>query len=468
VKRLLAPAATVVGVAVALRVVFNTTYLNYDARYALLWARDIVRGHTPDYTARFAPTPHPLSTAWSLLAYPFGQSGDQLIVWGTLLAFGVVVYLAYRLGAELFSPAVGVVTALIVLTRPALDRDVALGYQDVPFAALIVGAALLEAQRRRRGAPVLALLAVAGLLRPEAWVLAGLYWLYLFSGLDWPARLRLAALVVAAPALWALMDLIVTGDALHSLHGTADLAKATGRRRDVTRAPYWTVQYFAYTLRQPLGVGMPIGLAFAVVHRERFGRAAALLGGSAAAMVLVFAVNPVFGLPLIGRYVRTPSILLATFFGVAVAGWALLEPGRDRRVWQALAALTVVVFAIFAPSNFRLIRYQREVFHRNAKLYADLRSTGRSHTVRSLAHRCGPLLTADHREIAHLRYWLDTDPGSVGTVEGTRNREPRLLLVPRDNLRNRLFFRANFPRATPALDSTRVYRNRSWKLYSTC
>ena len=42
---------------------------------------------------------------------------------------------------------------------------------DVPFLALVLAAATLEAARPRRGLPVLALLAVAGLLRPEAWLL---------------------------------------------------------------------------------------------------------------------------------------------------------------------------------------------------------------------------------------------------------------------------------------------------------
>lgn len=456
-KRLLAPAATMLGVAVVLRVAFDASYLNYDARYALLWARDATRGITPDYNAPFAPTPHPLSTLWSVLGVGLG---DWVIVWGTLLAFGLVVYLAFRLGSELFSPAVGIITALVVLTRPAFLRDALLGYQDVPFACLIVGAALLEAQRPRRGAPVLVLLAIAGLLRPEAWVLGGLYWLYIRD-------LRLIPLVVAAPLLWALMDLIVTGDPLHSLHGTSKLAAAVGRRRDVTDAPYWTVQYFAYTLRQPLGVGMPIGLAFAILHRDRFGRAAGLLLSIAGAMVVVFAVNPVFGLPLIGRYVRTPSILVAIFFGVAIAGWALLEDGREKRVWQGLALLTAAVFLVFLPQNVRQIRYQREVFHRNGKLYADLEATGKSPVVRRLARRCGPIYAADHRPEAHLRWWLDGNPGSVATVEGRRNKDVPLLLVPKPNVRNRLFFRENFPTVQPPPGARSVYDNRSWRLFAS-
>src|SRR5215212_640805 len=198
-----APAALVVAaVAVLVKLVYGPWYLNYDARYALLWARDISRGVTPDYEAPFAPTPHPLSTAWSALALPFGQDGDTLMVWLVLLSFGALVWLAYRLGAELFSAPVGIVAALTVLTRPALERDALLGYQDVPFAVLVVLAVLLEARRPKRGTAVLAVLALAGLLRPEAWLLAGLYWLYLFRDLGWPARVKLALLVVVGPVIW--------------------------------------------------------------------------------------------------------------------------------------------------------------------------------------------------------------------------------------------------------------------------
>ena len=67
-------------------------------------------------------------------------------------------------------------------------------YVDVPFLALVLWAAALEARAPRRGLPVMATLAVAGLLRPEAWVLAGAYWLWC----GW-RRLDLLALAAAAP-----------------------------------------------------------------------------------------------------------------------------------------------------------------------------------------------------------------------------------------------------------------------------
>src|SRR5215210_8150687 len=317
-------AATVVGVAALLRLVYDPWFLNYDARYALVWARDLARGLTPDFTAPYAPTPHPLETAVSLVAVPFGEGGDAIMVWLVLLCFGVLVWLAYRLGAELFSPWVGAVAALVVLTRPALERDALLGYQDTPFAVLIVWAVLLEARRPRRGAPVLALLAVAGLMRPEAWALAGLYALWVWRGASARQRVAYAALVAAAPVLWALGDLLVTGDALHSLHGTAALAETVDRRRDPLTGPYWTAKYLGSTLREPLALGIPVGLLFA--YRRRLDRAVLPLA-VAIAMLAVFLAGPLFGLPLIGRYVRTPAVLLSLFYGLAVFGWRILPPG---------------------------------------------------------------------------------------------------------------------------------------------
>ena len=122
---------------------------------------------------------------------------------------------------------------------------------------------------------VLVLLALAGLLRPEAWVLAGLYWLYLWPAATTGERVRTAALVVAAPLIWAGTDWIVTGDPLHSLHGTAALAEEADRRRSLEDVPYWTAKYFGYALREPLLLGVPIGLAFAWLYARRRARAAA-------------------------------------------------------------------------------------------------------------------------------------------------------------------------------------------------
>src|SRR5829696_2149799 len=454
-------AATVAGVALLLRLVYEPWFLNYDARYALVWARDLATGLTPDYTGPYAPTPHPLETVVSLVAVPFGEGGDAIMVWLVLLCFGVLVWLAYRLGAELFSPGVGVVTALVVLSRPALERDALLGYQDTPFAVLILWAVLLEARRPRRGAAVLVLLAVAGLMRPEAWALAGLYTLWVWRGASTRERVVFAGLTLLAPALWALGDWRVTGDALHSLHGTAELAETVDRRRDPLTGPYWTAKYLGYTLREPLVVGIPIGLAFAFRHRLR---GAVLPLVVAAAMLAVFLASPLFGLPLIGRYVRTPAVLLALFYGLAVCGWRMLPPGRGRRGWAVAGAVAAALSVAFVPWHADMLAGVDDRLVYQGAYYRDLREVGRAPAVRSALERCGPVATADHRPIPHLRWWLDGDPGTVAPGADPAARDARLLILPRRTRPMRRFYRENFPTATRPAGARPLYRNASWRV----
>jgi hypothetical protein len=460
----MAPAGlTIGGVAVLLRVLYDPWYLNYDARYALLWARDAWHGFLPDFKADFAPTPHPLSTLVSSLGLPFGHGGDAVVVWIVLLSFGALVWLTYRLGTVLFSQWVGAAAALVVLTRPVLDRDVLLAYQDVPFAALIVGAVLLEAKRRRCGVPVLVLLTLAGLLRPEAWVLAGLYFLWMWPASTPRQRIRLGALAAVAPVVWALVDLIVTGDPLHSLHGTAALAEEVDRRRHVDEVPRWTVQYFAFTLREPVALGIPVGLAFALRH---FRRRAVLPLAVATVMTLVFAIGPIFGLPLVARYIRTPAVLLTLFFGLALFGWLSLPRGRERIAW-ALAGLVVLgLFAYFVPKNVKMLDGLRLRSSREGRFYGDLRRAGEAPSVRAAFARCAPLTTSDHRPIPYIRWWLDGDPGTVGTIENGASPVGKLVLTPRPVRLTRRFYQENFPRYTPPPGYRKLYENHSWRVYA--
>ena len=460
-RQVSAAAATAVGVAAALRVLHEPSNVNYDARYALLWARDLAQGYTPEYTADFAPTPHPLQTAASLLALPFGDQADQVVLWTVLLCFGALVYLVYRLGAELFSPWVGLVTALVVVTRPALQRDAILAYQDVPFAALIVGAVLLEARRPRRGVAVLAVLAIAGLLRPEAWALAGLYSLYLWRGLGWRGRAGAAALTAAAPVVWLGSDWLITGDVLHSMHGTAALAEAVDRRRELSQVPYWTAQYFGFALREPLVAGIPIGLAFAWVHRRH---RAVLPLAVAAAMTFVFAVGPLFGLPLIGRYVRTPAMLLALFYGLAVAGWATLPRGTSRRRWMVAGVVAAGFSLAYLPWHVSMIRSLDARTDRANAFYDSLRRVGEDPRVRAAVRACGPLSTADHRPIPFIRFWLDAPPGSVGTVKAGASPLGEVFLAPRRTPANLQRFGPNFPADTAPESYEVLYRNAVWRV----
>jgi hypothetical protein len=465
VARVLPAVVTIVGVAVLLRVVYDPWYLNSDARYHLDWARDIWHGLTPDFESHFAPTPHPLSIAVSSLALPFGHAGDAVVMWSVLLSFGALIWLVYRLGETLFGRFAGVAAALVVLTRPALGRDVLLGYQDVAFAALIVGATLLEARRPRNGLPTLAVLGLAGLLRPEAWVLSGLYVIWMWRG--GPAknadRVKLIAVALAAPLLWALMDLIVTGDPLHSLHGTASLAEEVDRRRSVGDVPYWSVRFFVFTLREAVTVGIAVGVVFALRHARAKAR---LPLAVIVAMTAVFAIGPVFGLPLIARYIRTPSILLTVFFGLALVGWLSLPRGRERAAWMAAALVTAGLFLAFLPGNLSMLYDLHTRSAREGGFWAGVRDAGEAAPVRKAFARCAPITSVDNRPIPYLRYWIDGDPGQVGTIDKDADPLGKLVLAPRHSKLSNRFYTDHFPEYTPPPGYSVLYQNRSWRVYA--
>jgi hypothetical protein len=173
------PLAIVVG-AVALRVASGVGFANYDTLYALVWGQQLTRGETPQYGIPIAPTPHPLVEALGVLTAPLGpHASEQIAVALGFLALAACGWAVYRLGALWFNRPAGAVAALLLLTRePILSYGVR-AYVDVPYLLLVLSALIVETRRRRAGAPVLVLLALAGLLRPEAWAFSGLYWLYL-------------------------------------------------------------------------------------------------------------------------------------------------------------------------------------------------------------------------------------------------------------------------------------------------
>src|SRR5690349_10166820 len=115
------PLLWMVGVAVALWAIFPFAFPTFDTRYALLWGQELAHGNSPDYGASAVPTPHPLADLWGAIVTPLGPAGasDATIVIA-YLALGVVAYLVYRLGELWFDRPIGVLAALIVLTRPVI------------------------------------------------------------------------------------------------------------------------------------------------------------------------------------------------------------------------------------------------------------------------------------------------------------------------------------------------------------
>jgi hypothetical protein len=181
--------AAVLGGAVVLRVIAGVGFANYDTLYALAWGGQVAQGETPAYGVQIAPTPHPLLELFGIALRPLSPHTEiEVIVWLGFLALAGCGWVLFQLGRQWFGAAAGVLAGLLFVTRvPVISYGVR-AYLDVPYVLLVLWALLIAVRRPRAGAPVLALLALAGLLRPEAWVFSGLYWLYLVGLV--PRRLR--------------------------------------------------------------------------------------------------------------------------------------------------------------------------------------------------------------------------------------------------------------------------------------
>ena len=161
------------------------TYPNYDTYYTLVWGKELANGHLPDYDVFRTPTPHPLSTLVAWVMAPFGTASDRILVLLSLfglLGFYVVTFVFTE---RLLGRVIALLAVAVMVTRTDMQLLALRAMFDLPFYLMIFGAALLELRRPRCGWPVLLVLALAGLLRPEAWLLAGVYWLYLVA--DHPA-----------------------------------------------------------------------------------------------------------------------------------------------------------------------------------------------------------------------------------------------------------------------------------------
>src|SRR2546421_792638 len=189
---------------------FGHAFLNYDPFYALVWGGDLAHGRTPDYRVPVAPTPHPLAVLAGEAASLLGDAGEAAMLALVIFALGALVVGVFRLGEQLFNRPVGMLAALIVATRVPLLNYGIRGYVDIVEIAFVVWAAVLEARSPRRGGRVLVLLALAGLLRPEAWLYAGAYWLWLFPAPTRGERIVLGVLVLLPPLLWGLGDLAIS------------------------------------------------------------------------------------------------------------------------------------------------------------------------------------------------------------------------------------------------------------------
>jgi hypothetical protein len=428
-RRSAVAALSIAAGAAVLRLIAGVGFANYDTLYALAWGGQLSRGSTPAYDVPIAPTPHPLVEVLGVVLAPLGPHAvENVTVALAFLALSACGWVIYRLGAEWFGRAAGALAALIFLTRAEVLSYGVRAYVDLPYLLLVLSALLVESRRRRTGddgpaaagaggpagAPVLALLALAGLLRPEAWAFSGLYWLYLTP---WRTRtrgevVRLTLLAAAAPLIWVLSDLAITGDPLWSLTHTQHTASLFDRVTGIANVPEYIPRRIGEILRPPVLLGAALGGVLSLLWLRR----RALLGAIAGVVaVVVFAAFASIGLPINTRYSFLAAAILCIFAGAGAFGWTRLPRGdRRRRWWMAGSAVVVVALVAYAPSDYHAA-------HR------ELGKLARTHTIEdelvalvedgAINLRCGPIGVPNHAPVPLLSLYLKTSPRNIVSPE---------------------------------------------------
>jgi hypothetical protein len=499
----LTPAAWVAAVAALLLLVFPLGFPNYDTIYALVWGRELAHGMSPDYGAALPPTPHPLADLLGLVTTPLGDGAITVTMIVAYLSLGLIGYLVYRLGSLWFDRPIGALAALIVLTRAPYLSNGLRAYVDLPYIALVLGALVIESKRPRAGWPVLALLALAGLLRPEAWLFSLAYLAYLLLDLgqlrgDRPDEGRvpgeavgvpltasaamLIALAFAAPILWALFDWITAGSPTYSFTGTRETVDTLARHTGPVDLLLYGPRALGEVLQWPgiVGAGGGVFIAAAIVldrHRRSqlfpsYDPEKAAIGLVAAALALAaFALLACAGLAIIARYTMLAGAILAVFGAFALLGWRLLEQNHPwRRRWQLFAAVVLLMFVLWLPNQWDLDSTVHRDLSNQGTIERDLTDLVDAGAFRPL---CGPVVVPNHRAIPRLAFGLEVEPTRIVSATERRGIPARgyfldpaspfvihnFILDPNDPTRFSLQVPPGY---------RRVARNESWLLYRRC
>ena len=478
--RLAALFAIVIG-AVALRLIAGVAFANYDTLYALGWGGQLARGELPAYGVPIAPTPHPLLELLGIVLYPLGARTELDVI--LALAFGAMAacgWVIYSLGRRWFGTAAGLLAAAVFLTRVEVLSYGVRAYLDVPYLLLVLGALLVEVRRPRAGAPVLGLLALAGLLRPEAWVFSGLYWLYLLGLAPGALLTRLPAgeapqggaqlagltlLAGAAPLIWLGSDLLITGNPLWSLTNTRHTATTLDRTTGLANVPEYIPRRIGEILRPPVLLGAAIGGILTLRWLPRRALPGALVGVLA---VLVFAAFATVGLPINTRYAFLAAAILCVFCGAGVFGWTKLEPDDPRRrPWMALALITALALIAYVPSQYSAGDRKFTELASQQRIEGDLVALVKQGAVNL---RCGPVGVPNHASIPLLALYLKASAARIVSPESGRIAAGVYVDPASKEVEEEYQLDKRDPHERPAIPPGFVESasNRSWLIFERC
>jgi hypothetical protein len=352
----------VLGVAVvsALFVVVSDMRPSYDGFGFLVWGKQVLHWNL---NTDGAPSWKPLPFLFTL---PYAVAGKgQMWLWmgtavaGALLGSVFAARVAFRLtGAgrdgvdRRYAPYVaGAFAGIGLLGINTLMHLVLIANSDALIVAALLAAIDCHLLRRHRLA--FAMLVLASLGRPEAWVFAGLYGLWLMWTVRTPSMwLMVAAALVFIPAFWFSIPALtskswfISGDlALNQqtvIHGN----KIVG-----------VVNRFRSLYDVPMQVAWLITILLAALRRDR---TTLLVVAAAALWVIIEIAFAYHGWSAVSRYMIEPAAVMVAVAGGGI-GW-LLGDTRTRTSkalrWAGpvVALALIVALAPSARSHVRTIR----------------------------------------------------------------------------------------------------------------
>jgi len=332
-----------------------------DDTYAFLdWGRDLRHGYLPLLEHRtFQPLPIGAGAVLSV----FGSAAPTLTILLCLAGLVLLAGAAWRIVALLgFGQPAPALAALLVIALPLLPVLALVGYNNLPFAALVVWALALELEQRPKGA--WALLILAGLTRPEAWAFLLAYGLLTWWRAGRPLAPRrwlpLAALALGPMALWAALEWGLFGDPLYSLRNTTGPAVQSTR----TSSPEALWNNLRANVPTAVLLASGLGAVGAAWLAPRRIAMTTLAATALAALSIVVLANSNFNVPG-----RDFSVLVALLCALAAAGAALParvlvrshgSPSAGTLLVGVLGAMVLLALAVprsveSLRSNFRSI-----------------------------------------------------------------------------------------------------------------
>jgi hypothetical protein len=299
----------------------------------------MLRGEAP-LVGYLPTTPKPLAIGLAAVASPLPAERAFGVV--VVLALAAIVASLFTVGSRQRGAIAGVVAVGAFASIPRLNEAIAFGPADAVGAALILIALALS------GRPRLSCLILAGLLRPEAWLLSALAGATETRG-SAPRRAAAAVICGVLPAaLWSACDLAISGDPLTSLHRALAITKGLVRAGydppvwpGIPRAELHAIAAEAGTAVLIAGV---IGLVLHTWSSWRGGSLDPLLPAAVAVWMLATATE-MSSAPTPSRYFLPLAALLA--LGCGLLAGSVVTRMADAPVIGGAAAIAVLVAGTF-------------------------------------------------------------------------------------------------------------------------